>query len=139
MQNMATAKKSKKEIAVIKDTSCLQPAFESRGDCPKEISCLHYVLNSPTFNSKCRHDVMKYVLSMRLKRGLDTAPNQNTVLSTSRDSAKDSQFIYCLRMDQIKKDVDFDPYILVMVSPTKAKLFSTYFTASMWTITEVHC
>ena len=133
MQSVEAAKKLKREIAVIKDSRFLQPVFEPRDGCSKGLS------NSPAFNSKYKNDVMKYVLSMRLKRGLDAVPSQNTVLATNRDSAEDSQFIYCLRMDQIEKDVEFDPYILVMVSPTRAKLFSTYFTASIWTITEVQC
>lgn len=139
MQTVTTAKRHRKERAVIEDNKFLQPALEpdDAHNSPKEISCLDYVLNSPAFNSKYKHDVVKYVLSMRLKRGLDTVPKQQTVLSTGRSLDEDSQFIYCLRMDQINKDVGFDPYTLAMVSPAKAKLFSVYFTASVWTITEV--
>ena len=142
MQTVTTDKRHRKEVPAIKDNKVLQSTLESDNiqDFSKETSCLDYTLNSPAaFNLKCKHDAIKYVLSMRLKRGLDTVPKQHAVLTTDRSLNKDSRFIYCLRMDQIKKDVGFDPYTLAMVSPAKAKSFSIYFTASIWTITKVQC
>ena len=135
---MTTAKRHRKEFPPIK-AKCLQPTFEpgSTHDFPKEISCLDYILNSAEFNLKYKNDAIKYVLSLRLKKGLDTVPKQDVALTTDTSLDKDSQFIYCLKMDQIKTDIDFDPYTLAMVSPARAKSFSVYFTASIWTITEV--
>ena len=139
MQTVTTAKRHRKEFPAVKDKKLLQPSLEpdNAHSFPKEISCLDYVLNSPGFNLKYKHDAIKYVLSMRLKRGLDTVPIQHSVLTTNRSLVEDSHFIYCLRIDQINKDVGFDPYTLAMVPPAKAKSFPVYFTASIWTISEV--
>lgn len=129
MQTATTAKKSRKGLPA---NSILQPEFSK----DEENSSLDYFLDSSTFNQKYECDAIEYVLSMRMKKGLDTVPKQNPVLAIPQ-SLENSQFIYCLRLDQVRKCVDFDPYTLVMVSPSKVKSFAVYFTASTWTITEV--
>lgn len=135
---MQTAKKHRRAISTFKDSNLFQAAVEhdDAHDIPKhkEESSLDYIFNSSIFYLKYKHDAIEYVLSMRFKKGLDSVPKQNTVVSSLEE---DPQFIYCLRIDQVQKHVGFDPYTLVMVSPTKATSFSFYFTASTWTITEV--
>jgi len=134
MQTAASAKKCRKGgFLAAKDNSILQPNYSKE----EEDNCLDYFLDSSTFNQKYECDVIEYVLSMRMKKGLITVPKQNSVLAIPNSLAENSQFIYCLRLDQVRKHVDFNPYTLVMVSPSKVKSFAVYFTASAWTITEV--
>lgn len=146
MQASETKKQLGKSFPAVKDGKFLQTVAKRGTACSflkdeDDDNCsLHYVLNSPTFNLKYKCDAIQFVLSLRAKKSLDTIAKQITVLtSTAHRSLEDSQFVYCLRLDQIKQQVDFDPYTLVMVSPAKAKSFSVYFTASAWTITEVQC
>lgn len=143
MQTAMTAKKHRKGFPTIKSNSCLQPTvkLDNTHDIPKDKVKDFLRLNPPTlaFNVKYKSDAAEYILSLRLEKGLDVMPKQDSVLASHTSLEHDSQFIYCLRMDQVKENVEFDPYTLVMVSPDKAKSFSVYCTASVWTITEVKC
>ena len=137
---MQTGKKRKEGFQA--NSNLLQSAVGLTSVCDSikdnNSSSLDYVMSPPTFNLKYKSDVTEYILAMRLKKGLDAVPKQVSVFPTRASLEQDSHFIYCLRIDQIK-NVKFDPYTLVMVSPAKAKSFSTYFTASTWSITEVKC
>lgn len=137
----ATAAKTRKKGSQA-NSNLLQSAVEltSVRDSTRnnKSSSLDYVMSPSTFNLKYKCNVTEYILAMRLKKGLDAVPKQVSVLPTCASLEQDSHFIYCLRIDQIKK-VEFDPYTLVMVSPAKVKSFSTYFTASTWSVTEVKC
>jgi len=87
---------------------------------------------SPKHNSK----VLDFVLAARSKKGLPFVAEQNPVSDPSVDNA--THFVYCVRLDQVKKHIiNCDPYNLVMLSYSRAKVFDVYYTASAYAITEV--
>ena len=140
MQATTAAKKHKKGLQA--SSNVLQPTTEfisvrDQSTKDNKNSSFDYVMSPATFNLKYKHEVAEYIRAMRLKKGLDTVPKQTSVLPTSAN-LEHSHFIYCLILDQIK-NVKFDPYTLVMVSPAKVNSYSSYFTASTWSITEVKC
>ena len=94
------------------------------------------ILDQSAFNAKHNCNVLDYVLAARSKKGLPFVVEQNPVLEPCEDNA--THFVYCVRMDQVKKHIsNCDPYNLVMLSYSKAKVFDVYYTASAYAITEV--
>ena len=94
------------------------------------------ILDQSAFNLKHNCNVLDYVLAARSKKGLPSVAEQNPVLDPCEDNA--THFVYCVRLDQVKKQIiNCDPYNLVMLSYSKAKMFDVYYTASAYAITEV--